>query len=421
MNENKEFIKRMPVKITPNPKRVICMPFNDAENSIQRIYDLVNKLDEKDIKESAERIKAEFSWRHRNFEKIISLRFEHLKHSLPSDCRFSKEREIVFAAYFLMEYSIEAAALFNPSIVLHPDQSSAGDGSARFIMSLRAAGEGHISSIEFMTGEADSAGNINLDEVCRFAETPKLIKTNSIRPDTVEITFDPQTQLCERVVFPVSADESNGIEDVRFVRFEEAGEITYFGTFTAYDGSQIKSKLIETKDFLHFKIHTMHGAAIKDKGMALFPRKVNGRYTMISRQDGDNIRIMFSDDLFTWDKSDILKEPELDWEFVKIGNIGSPLETDQGWLLLTHGVGAMRKYVIGACLLDKENPAKVIAQLKNPLISPNEEEREGYVPNVVYSCGGIIHNGILILPYAMSDSVSGFASGEVSEILKKMQ
>jgi predicted GH43/DUF377 family glycosyl hydrolase len=286
---------------------------------------------------------------------------------------------------------------------------------------LRATGEGHISSIEFMSGEVDSNGQLKLDEVSRFATNPVIVNADNERIGTIEIKFDKQTDISERVISPVSADESNGIEDVRFVRFEDTEQGTYYGTFTAYDGRKIKSKLLETKDFINFKIHTMRGAAIIDKGMALFPKKINDQYAMISRQDGDNIRIMFSQDIFHWENSKILKEPQMSWEFVKIGNIGSPIETEYGWLLLTHGVGAMRKYVISACLLDKTDPTKIIGQLNEPLISPNENEREGYVPNVVYSCGGIINNDLLILPYAMSDSVSGFGTVKVDELIRKMQ
>ena len=378
-------------------------------------------MDDKKIEQIDERLQEEFGWRHRNFDKILAQRYLDIEPVLPSELSFSQPRKNVFASYFIMEYSVEAAALFNPSIVAHPNQSGISSGSTRFIMSLRATAEGHISSIEFMSGEVDSSGQLKLDEVSRYATTPAEVRADRASPDTIEINFDPQTDLSERVIFPVSADERNGIEDVRFVRFEDAGQATYYGTFTAYDGIQIKSKLLETKDFLSFKIHSMHGVAIKDKGMALFPKKIDGRYAMISRQDGDNIRIMFSPDIFHWEQSTILKEPQMDWEFVKIGNIGSPIETEHGWLLLTHGVGAMRKYVIGACLLDKKDPTKLIAQLKEPLLSPNENEREGYVPNVVYSCGGIIHNEKLILPYAMSDSVSGFATVDMEDILRRMQ
>ncbi len=421
MKHINRLIKRTPLKFSPNPKRIICRPFNDNEVKIKKIFDLISKMGDEEIEKMDNRLMKEFSWRHRNFNQILADRYREIAPVLPSGVSLSQERKNMLASYFIMEYSIEAAALFNPSIVLHPDQAGLAKGSAQFIMSLRATGEGHISSIEFMSGEVDAQGQLKLEEVSRFATSPAEICVDCENPGTVEIKFDPQTDLSERVIFPVSADESNGIEDVRLVRFEDARKVTYYGTFTAYDGHQIKSKLLETKDFIHFKIHTMNGAAIKDKGMALFPRKINGRYAMISRQDDFNIRIMFSDDILHWEQSKILREPQMPWEFVKSGNIGSPLETDQGWLLLTHGVGAMRKYVISACLLDKNDPTKVISQFKKPLLSPNEDEREGYVPNVVYSCGAMIHRGKLILPYAMSDAVSGFAIADVQTLIKQME
>lgn len=224
------------------------------------------------------------------------------------------------------------------------------------------------------------------------------------------------------MIFPLTRDESNGIEDVRFVKFEDGNnENSYYGTFTAYDGKLIKSKLICTRDFKKYTIRSMKGSAISDKGMALFPRKINGKYAMISRQDGENIRIMFSKDILYWESSEIIQEPEFPWQFGKLGNCGSPIELDEGWLLLTHGVGSLRKYVIGACLLDLNDPSKVIAKLKEPLLSPNKDEREGYVPNVVYSCGGILHNRQIILPYAMSDSVSGFVTVDVAALVSRMK
>jgi predicted GH43/DUF377 family glycosyl hydrolase len=315
-----------------------------------------------------------------------------------------------------MEYSVEAAALFNPSIVMHPDQSGLQEGQIRFVLSLRATGEGHISSLEFMNGTLDSRGRVELADTTRFATLPSTIR--EIDTNLTEISFDPQSELSERVLFPVTDDESNGIEDVRFVRFENN---TYYGTFTAYDGSRIKSKLLETRDFITFKNHAMRGAAIKDKGMALFPRKIDGRYAMISRQDDLNIRIMFSDDILHWEDSQIIVEPSNYWEFRKIGNCSSPIETEEGWFLLTHGVGPMRKYEIGACLLDRNDPTRLKGRLKHALISPDEEEREGYVPNVVYTCGALLHENQLLIPYAMSDSISGFGVADIRNVIAHME
>lgn len=236
-----------------------------------------------------------------------------------------------------------------------------------------------------------------------------------------EVAFDQDYTLSERVIFPVSKNESRGIEDARFVRFSDAGEaVTYYATYTAYNGSTILPQLIETKDFITFNILTLNGKAVQNKGMALFPRKLGNRYAMLSRQDGENNRIMFSDNIHFWQESQVIQEPKHPWEFIQIGNCGSPLETEEGWIVLTHGVGPMRQYCIGAVLLDLENPAKVIARLDEPLLAPHAKEREGYVPNVVYSCGAIIHNHELVIPYAMSDINSGIATVGVRELMDCM-
>ena len=284
---------------------------------------------------------------------------------------------------------------------------------------MRATGEGHISSIEFVEGYIGQNGELDLIDRESSCNLPKLCVAD-IEKSVLE--FNDDVSLNEQVIFPLTRDESNGIEDVRFVKFEDGNnENSYYGTFTAYDGKLIKSKLICTRDFKKYTIRSMKGSAISDKGMALFPRKINGKYAMISRQDGENIRIMFSKDILYWESSEIIQEPEFPWQFGKLGNCGSPIELDEGWLLLTHGVGSLRKYVIGACLLDLNDPSKVIAKLKEPLLSPNKDEREGYVPNVVYSCGGILHNRQIILPYAMSDSVSGFVTVDVAALVSRMK
>jgi predicted GH43/DUF377 family glycosyl hydrolase len=321
-----------------------------------------------------------------------------------------------------MEYSIESAALFNPSIVIHPDQANLFAGSIRFIISLRATGEGHISSIVFRTGIIDRDNSILLEPNSKYADLPAVQREESGKDSNYTIRFHPDQKLSERVIFPVLKNESKGIEDARFVRFVgDDGEVTYYATYTAYDGFTILPQLIETKDFLAFRIITLAGRAVKNKGMALFPHKIGGKFVMLSRQDGENNRIMFSDYLNVWDDADLIQEPVSPWEFIQIGNCGSPLETKRGWLVLTHGVGPMRQYSIGAILLDLKNPGKMIARLENPLLTPTEEEREGYVPNVVYSCGSLICNNTLILPYAMSDITSGIATVDVDDLINCMQ
>jgi predicted GH43/DUF377 family glycosyl hydrolase len=383
-----------------------------------------------------------------------------------------------------MEYSIESAALFNPSIVPHPDQSQLDKGSLRFIMSLRATGEGHVSSIVFRSGQLDQDNTILFDPISDYVETPDLqldpvydrhlfqlklnemtasnevtahllnqlpenfthnglknkieaLRSNPVFPiahqnetfeimywlanSNYEISFRPDHRISERVIFPVSENESRAIEDARFVKFiDDNGEVTYYATYTAYNGLKILPQLMETKDFIKFNILTLNGKAVQNKGMALFPRKIDGSYIMLSRQDGENNHIMFSDNVHFWQESEIIQEPTRSWEFIQIGNCGSPLETDEGWIVLTHGVGPMRQYCIGAMLLDLENPAKIIGRLEEPLLTPREEEREGYVPNVVYTCGAIIHNGDLVIPYAMSDIISGIATVGVSELINCM-
>jgi len=383
-----------------------------------------------------------------------------------------------------MEYSVESAALFNPSIVPHPDQSHLAKNSLRFIMSLRATGEGHVSSIVFRSGVLVRQNTLLFDPVSDYVKTSDVhlkpvynrhlfqLKLNEMEacneitaylfehlPDdftynqlkeiisalhssplfsetlqnktfkimywladsNYEISFEPDHRISERVIFPVSKNESRGIEDARFVQFfDDNGEVTYYATYTAYNGFKILPQLIKTKDFIRFEVMTLNGKAVQNKGMALFPRKIDGRYAMLSRQDGENNRIMFSNNIHFWQKSEIIQEPTRPWEFIQIGNCGSPMEINEGWLVLTHGVGPMREYCIGAMLLDLENPKKILARLDEPLLAPREEEREGYVPNVVYTCGAIIHNNELVIPYAMSDFMSGIATIGVSELISCM-
>jgi predicted GH43/DUF377 family glycosyl hydrolase len=431
-------------------------------------------------------IMNDFSGRHEDIEHIFERHLSEVQGYLPRDAMLSDAKRALIGAYFTKEYAIESAALFNPSIVPHPDQSHLDKGSLRFVMSLRATGDGHVSSIVFRSGVLDRHNTFSFDPISDFVETPDLqldpnpvYKRNifqrklnemgagneitvyvlnqlpedftynellekierlhakpqfseSIQNRTFkiirwladsnyEVSFHSDHHITERVIFPVSKNESRGIEDARFVQFfNDDGEVVYFATYTAYNGITILPQLIETKDFIKFNILTLNGKAVKNKGMALFPRKIDGRYAMLSRQDGENNHIMFSDNIHFWQKSQIIQEPELPWEFMQIGNCGSPLETNEGWIVLTHGVGPMRKYCIGAILLDLENPTKIIARLDEPLLAPHEKEREGYVPNVVYSCGALIRNGELVIPYAMSDINSGIATVVISELLNCM-
>jgi beta-1,2-mannobiose phosphorylase / 1,2-beta-oligomannan phosphorylase len=418
----------------------------------------------------------------KNFNKIAHL----LTQSGIDPGSIEYSRKILIGSYFTMEYSIESTAFFNPSVVEHPDQTETGPDEKRVIFSFRATGEGHISSIVFRTGVLDKDSNLiiepvgnlleeaehiqrhvydkeafrsklnemqefhgiipsdlildKLDEKFTYSELRKCIKEarksvhlasdkeilfNQIiwlASSHYELEFSLDTNISERVIFPVSANEKNGIEDARFVKFkDDDNKIIYFATYTAYDGSVILPKLLDTRDFYHFRVMPVHGEIAQNKGMALFPRKVNGKYAMLCRLDGINNYIAFSDNITVWREAKLLQEPKFPWEFIQIGNCGSPIETEEGWLVLTHGVGPMREYVLGASLFDLHNPEKETGRLKSPLLIPNTEEREGYVPNVVYSCGSIIHNGNLIIPYAMSDYASTFATVNLRELLNELK
>ncbi|MGC2810347.1 MAG: glycoside hydrolase family 130 protein, partial [Bradyrhizobium sp.] len=313
-------------------------------------------------------------------------------------------------------------ALFNPSIVPHPDQSAAPKGGLRFILSLRAIGEGHVSSLTFRAGTIAPDGTLTVDPTARLASSPRIgARIPGPIGDDLEVIFKPDEDISERVIFPVTESQSNGIEDARFVEFNEAGRKTYYATYTAYSGRAIRSELLETSDFLSFRMSPLLGTAAHNKGMALFPRRINGKYAMIARQDNENLYLIYSDDLYRWDGGQAILKPEFPWEFVQIGNCGSPIELDEGWLLLTHGVGPVRKYSIGAALLDKNDPLKVLARSREPLLRPETSEREGYVPNVVYTCGAMRHNDQIILPYAVSDTFSNFATVRIATLLNTMK
>jgi predicted GH43/DUF377 family glycosyl hydrolase len=416
-------ITRTNIKIIRDTSRVVARPllFEDTQR-IPRLIKKILNLSDIQAAELLKKVKRDFSHRHSDLESILLRHFEIVAGYVPPDAILNDSKKKLIGSYFTMEYSIESAALFNPSIVPHPDQSNLPAGSLRFIMSLRATGEGHISSIVFRTGVVDKNNTIALDGINRYAVMPEVHQEQNSGNTNYSVQFHSGQKLSERVIFPVLKNESKGIEDARFVKFtEDNGENIYFATYTAFDGFSILPKVIETKDFLSFNVITLQGNAVQNKGMALFPRKINGKYVMLSRQDGETNKIMFSDNLHKWEKADHLQDPAEPWEFVQIGNCGSPIETEKGWLVLTHGVGPMRKYSIGAILLDLKHPEKIIARLEHPLLSPNEEEREGYVPNVVYSCGSLIHNGTLILPYAMSDISSGIATVGVNELIDSMK
>lgn len=483
-------VTRKDISFPPDPSRVIArFHFTDNERS-GNIIRKVLSLSEEEVNTAISQVLRSYSKRHRNISKIFEKHFSHITHLLeemkinPDDC--DNTRKVLIGSYFTKEYSIESAAFFNPSVFEHPDQTELSPGEKRVIISFRATGEGHISSIVFRTGVLDKNNNLHLEEVGQMLDEAEVVKRhvydkdefmskldemqtyNNLVPPAIvmdtlgdsftygelercvkdtrqsldlsatkdmllnqimwlasshyEIQFSLDTALSERVIFPISEAERNGIEDARFVKFvDDDGEVTYYATYTAYNGISILPKLLETKTFYHFRILPIHGEIAQNKGMALFPRKINGKYVMLCRIDGENNYIAFSDEINIWRDAKLLQEPKYPWEFIQVGNCGSPIETDEGWLVLTHAVGPLREYVLGACLLDLENPEKEIGRLKTPLMIPNSEEREGYVPNVIYSCGSLIHNNNLIIPYAMSDFASTYATINMDELILELK
>lgn len=410
-------IRRIEKRFLPDCSRVIIKPHIPKDEArIKRLIARVLDINEEIAKSVLANVIQSFACRHKNIWGAFERNYNRIQHFVPENSQISHTKRALLGAYFSMEYSVQAAAFFNPSIVPHPDQSNLAQGSLRFILSFRSVGEGHISSIEFRSGCVDKECNFTFDEASNFAQCACSIN-NFCQSPNYEVQFSCDDKLSEKVIYPTAGCECNGIEDARFVKFtDDDGEVTYYATYTAYNGVDIFPKLLETKDFVNFKISGLSGEFSKNKGMALFPRKVNGKYMMISRVDGENLYIMESDDIYNWDNAKLLKEPENAWELVQIGNCGSPVETDYGWVLLTHGVGPMRQYCIGITLLDIVDPSKILNNMIEPLIIPAQNEREGYVPNVVYSCGAIVHHDNLIIPYAMSDTCSGIITTSVSEL-----
>jgi predicted GH43/DUF377 family glycosyl hydrolase len=411
---------------------VVVRPFKPAteprdlnptdKTRANHIVDRVLALDSETAASQLADVLDNFEGRHRNLLEIFEARADEMENAFAAHATFTKKQRQLVGAYFLHEYSFEASALFNPSIVSHPDQSGAPRGGSRFMLSLRAVGEGHVSSLTFRSGTIAADGNVTVDPTARLASIPRVCKrTSGPDGDDVEVSFNQEEHVSERVIFPITESQSNGIEDARFVEFDEEDRRIFYATYTAYSGKAIRSELIQTTDFMSFRMSPLRGTAAQNKGMALFPRKINGRYAMIGRQDNENLYLIYSDDLYSWNGGQVILKPQFPWEFVQIGNCGSPIELDNGWLLLTHGVGAVRKYSIGAVLLDKDDPSKVLARSREPLVRPDMSEREGYVPNVVYTCGAMRHNDQIILPYAVSDTFSNFATIKIAALNQAME
>lgn len=483
-------VNRKNVQFKPDPSRVIARFLYTNDARAKKLICSVLELSVNEVSYALNQTLRDYSMRHRNISKIFEKHFNKVAHLFiqlgikPET--ITESQKILIGSYFTMEYSIESAAFFNPCIIEHPDQTETGPDEKRVILSFRATGEGHISSIVFRTGVLDKENNLRLQPIGKMLEEAEHIRRHvynkksfqqkldemqdihGIIPSELildrlneeftygelrkcieearqahhlvsdkellfnqiiwlasshyELEFSLDTNISERVIFPVSANEKNGIEDARFVKFtQENGETIYYATYTAFDGKTILPKMLETSNFYHFNILPIHGEIAQNKGMAMFPRKVNGKYAMLCRLDGFSNYIAYSDTITIWREAKLLLEPKYPWELIQIGNCGSPIETEEGWLVITHAVGPMREYVLGAYLLDLQNPEKVIGQLKTPLLVPNAEEREGYVPNVVYSCGSMVHNDDLIIPYAMSDYASTYATVNIRELLNELK
>ncbi len=480
---------RKPIRFSPDFRRVILRYFDLNPDRVISLIEKIIPLTEEEAQGALNSTLRDFAKRHRSITRKFLENYGRVK--AIADARniehddLSMTKKLLIGSFFSLEYSIESAAFFNPSVLESPDQTGLEEGCKRIIVSFRATGEGHISSLVFRSGIIDKEKNLNFLPVNRYVEEPEIVKRhvyqkndfiNKLREMNVteehillvmnrlgdqfiygellnavdgilnekhsydserkrsiseivwlaeshyEIEFSKDTEISERVIFPISYSERKGIEDARFVKFiEDDGRTLYYGTYTAYDGHTVIPKLIETRDFYNFKIRPLHGVGAQNKNLALFPRKIKGRYAMLSRIDGINSYVGLSENINIWDAPILIQTPQSFWEYIQIGNCGSPIETKEGWLIITHGVGPMRQYSLGASLFDLDDPTKQIARLSEPLLAPNEEEREGYVPNVVYSCGSIIHDGFLLLPYAMADTQSAFALVNVEELLAKLR
>ena len=480
-------VNRKDLRFLPDSSRVIARFFNNGDRRTEELIKRVVALDEDGVKQELDHTLREFVGRHRNISQIFMSHFKNhavlIKHMKMSATDFTKAQKLLIGSYATMEYSIESAAMFNPSIIEDLDQSFLAKGEKRVIISFRATGEGHLSSIVFRRGILDENGDLHMAKTRNHIDTARIVQkraydkkrfeqkmkemkiskkyssnimdllpdrfeyqqlkdavgsvlANGIDPDKkialeemtwlvdsyYDIEFSVDSDISERVIFPISPSESKGIEDARFVRFtEDDGTEKVYGTYTAYDGRTILPKLISTEDFTTFRIMPMHGMAAQNKNFALFPRKIKGKYAVLARVDGVNNYIMFSERNTLWNDPIKIQEPKYPWEFTQIGNCGSPLWTEEGWLVITHGVGPMRRYCIGASLFDLDDPTKEIGRLSQPLLTPLEGEREGYVPNVVYSCGSMIHNDSLILPYAVSDYSSSYATVDMGELITELK
>jgi predicted GH43/DUF377 family glycosyl hydrolase len=387
---------------------------------VRRITDAVLALDEEQAEVELELVLRDFEARHWQTRAVFMTRYGEIETALHLDGgSISEIKKQLIGAYFCHEYSYAAAALMNPSVIPHPDQTGLSSGAIRVAMSMRAVGEGHISSVAFREGIVGPGPVIELMPEPPFATAAD--SAAELENGAIEVHRHRDSSLSGTVLFPMTAAQSKGLEDLRLVEFtHDDGTSEWLGTYTAYNGAAIRSEMLRTRDFRSFTLAPMSGPAARNKGMALFPRTVDGSYMMIGRQDGENVFLIRSDRLDHWGEGELLLTPKYPWEMVQLGNCGSPIEIDEGWLLLTHGVGAMRKYSVGAVLLDKKDPSKIIGRMTEPLLSAADEDREGYVPNVVYTCGAMLHGDQVFIPYGVADSSIAFAFVPVKSLLESM-
>jgi predicted GH43/DUF377 family glycosyl hydrolase len=479
---------RVGPRLNADPRRVITRLFvpgeetSEGRSRARAVIDRLLALDEGEVTTSALAVVAAFGDRHRDLARTLSANFDFVAREIEHPERLSRDRRTLLGACFTHEYSAEGAALCNPSMVAHPDQSNLDIGQLRFVMTVRCIGEGHISSIGFRTGVVGPGGGVHVDGPTPFLTTTGsqpttyqkrlflaklgdlgdhrddgrllldrlpdtfgsaeldealgLIDTHSrdrarVRRATSHVRqiascgygleFPAETDLAERLLWPVAPTERNGMEDARLVLFDDDGEVRYHATYTAYDGSAIDTRLLSTTDFRRFQVSAIAGKPTLNKGLALFPRRIRGHFYAVSRWDRESLSLARSADGQTWDHLAPLYPPHQGWDLIQVGNGGSPIETERGWLVITHGVGPMRSYALGAILLDLDDPSLVLASLRRPLLTPNADERDGYVPNVVYTCGALLHDDLLTIPYGISDGAIGFAQVALPELLGQME
>ncbi len=423
----------LPTRLTAEPDRVVIRPFQIAPeprslhptetSRARRIVNAVLQMDMRTCQAELALVNRDFGPRHWQTKQVFLDRYQQVKAELDLHNHVREDRKELIGAYFCHEYSYTSAALMNPSIVPHPDQSGLTPGALRIVLSLRAVGEGHISSIAFREGILNHKGEFDLAPRPPFSVAAReTITACDANGKVTTAERFPEASLSGTVIFPFTQQQRNGLEDLRLVRLEddEDGPL-YVGTYTAYSGFNIASELLVTRDFKTFELKPMSGPAARNKGMAIFPRKIDGKYAVIGRQNGESLFYLTSDNLLHWDEGEPLIGPVYPWELVQIGNCGAPIEIDEGWLLLTHGVGAVRKYSIGAVLLDKADPRKVLGRTTQPILSPSDEDREGYVPNVVYTCGALAHGRRLFMPFGVADSSVAFSFVDIDQLLSLLQ